>query len=455
MYHSPGPHQAGRPSVTGPTPPPQGHGPPPTPTPAAQAQPAPSPNPPATQPASSTPTSGPPKAMNQQSTQLQTQNAPPPSQPASAAPSPKTPVQTPRSDQKQPSQPPGGRQSTTDPVIQMLAARAASDPQLKELMKVVATSKASPEQLKEFQAHIDEFNEVVRRQEAERQAKSEELSSSKTSSDPAVPVSAEGAKEMKSDSKPPTPQQAIPVQTPKPAPAPAPAAAHPSTYSTPQAPPRPPAHPPASGLPGVMHTFPHQAHGSNMGGPTGAYVGYHAPPPPPRPEPIIKHIVLEITSTPSGSQPASTDRWLFPEYAVLELRQGGLEMLCSFLVERRGSEILAGMGSQSAEEDIETPHTKWKAEQEYYVPVTMTVKATNHRTIETIARAAKLLPQVQEYMRKVLDKGERAPREYLVHQLPREVTVGADGTEGFVDSGVELASESSSEDDELKDVYGI
>jgi hypothetical protein len=46
----------------------------------------------------------------------------------------------------------------------MLAARAASDPQLKELMKVVATSKASPEQLKEFQVHIDEFNEVVRRQ---------------------------------------------------------------------------------------------------------------------------------------------------------------------------------------------------------------------------------------------------------------------------------------------------
>ncbi|KAK5306680.1 hypothetical protein LTR99_002372 [Exophiala xenobiotica] len=453
-YHSPGPHQVGRASLPGPTPPPQSHGLPPTPIPVAQAPPAPSPNPPATQPSSSsTPPSGPPKPTSQEAMPVQTQSAPPPSQSASVAPSPKTSAQTPLSDQKQPSQPPSGRQSTTDPVIQMLAARAASDPQLKELMKVVATSKASPEQLKEFQAHIDEFNEVVRRQEAERPAKNEELPSSKTPSIPAVPASAEGEKDIKPESKPPTPQQANPVQTPKPVPTSA--AAHPSTYSTPQAPPRPPAHPTANGLPGVMHTFPHQAHGPNMGGPTGGYMGYHATPPQPRPEPIIKHIVLEITSTPSGSQSASTDRWLFPEYAVLELRQGGLEMLCSFLVERRGSEILAGMGSQSAEGDSETSHTKWKADQEYYVPVTMTVKATNHRTIESIARAAKLLPQVQEYMKKVLDKGERAPREYLVHQLPREVTVGADGTEGFVDSGVELASESSSEDDELKDVYGI
>lgn len=124
-------------------------------------------------------------------------------------------------------------------------------------------------------------------------------------------------------------------------------------------------------------------------------------------------------------------------------------MLCSFLIERRGSNILDIMGGESSDED-----GKWKADQDYYEPVTMTVRATHHRTIETIARAAKLLPQVQEHMKNVLEKAERAPREYLVHQLPRE-NVGADTTEGFIDSGVELGNESPSEDDELKDVYGI
>ena len=69
---------------------------------------------------------------------------------------------------------PAAPRATSDPVIQMLAARAASDPYLKELMKVVATSKASPEQLREFQRHIDEFNAVVKKQEAERAEKEKE-----------------------------------------------------------------------------------------------------------------------------------------------------------------------------------------------------------------------------------------------------------------------------------------
>lgn len=185
----------------------------------------------------------------------------------------------------------------------------------------------------------------------------------------------------------------------------------------------------------------------------GGFMGYHAPPPPPRPEPIIKHIVMELTSTPSSTQPACPDRWLFPEHAVLEIRFGGLEMLCSFLVERRGSQLLAGMGPHSTERDGDGGQVKWKPEQEYYETVTMTVKATHHRTIETIARAAKPLPVVQDYMKQVLGRAERAPKEYLIHQLPREI--GSEGTEAFVDSGVELGNESPSEDDDLKDVYGI
>lgn len=53
-----------------------------------------------------------------------------------------------------------------DPAIQMLANRAATDLHLKELMKVVAQSRASTDQLRRFQAHVDEANAAVKRQQA-------------------------------------------------------------------------------------------------------------------------------------------------------------------------------------------------------------------------------------------------------------------------------------------------
>ncbi|OAL19323.1 hypothetical protein AYO22_09867 [Fonsecaea multimorphosa] len=382
----------------------------------------------------------------------------PPMQPSHEQP------QTPRPESR-PNPPPGPRGSTTDPVIQMLAARAASDPQLKELMKIVATSRASPEQLKEFQAHIDEFNEVIRRQEAERVAKSESRPPSQQP--PSTRTVVETSTQSPLESKPPVASPVPPGPPSNPSPVAAsgrsstfdPSQPQPRQHPSPAPPGPPPAGPPVGPgvLPGVMHTFPHPPPPNGRGGPMGSYIGYHPqppPPPPPRPEPFIKHIVMEITSVPSGNQAACPDRWLFPEHAVLEIRPGGLEMLCSFLVERKGSQMMAG--SEPAGENGEMDG-KWQAEQEYYQPVTMSIKALNHRTIETIAKAAKILPVVQEHMKAVMSKKQRAPVEYLVHQLPRERShVGVEGAEtGFVDSGVELGSDSASEDDELKDVYGI
>ena len=43
----------------------------------------------------------------------------------------------------------------------MLATRASSDPELKSLMKEVATGNATQEQLKVFQGHIDELTKVI------------------------------------------------------------------------------------------------------------------------------------------------------------------------------------------------------------------------------------------------------------------------------------------------------
>ena len=324
-------------------------------------------------------------------------------------------------------------------------------------MKIVATSRATTEQLKEFQSHIDEFNEVIKRQEAERAAKSEEHPTSQPSPSPAVVESSRSS--AVAESKPATPSQVNPAPPPNPPPSTPPAQA--AVYNA--APNRPhQQQPPAAlsstgpgALPGLMHPIPQPTPAAGRGGPIGGYVGY-PPPPPARPEPLIKHVVMEITSVPSGGHSACPDRWLFPEYAVLEMRPGGLEMICSFLVERKGSQIVSSASTEAAGAD-DGAEGKWKAGEEYYQPVSLTIKALNHKTIETIAKAAKTLPAVQQYMKEAMMKKKRAPVDYLVHQLPRERGhVSGDSMEsGFVDSGVELASGSESEDDELKDFYGI
>ncbi|KAK6428518.1 hypothetical protein LTR95_015334 [Oleoguttula sp. CCFEE 5521] len=62
----------------------------------------------------------------------------------------------------QPAPPPAAqKKSSPDPVISMLATRASSDPDLKALMKEVATGKATQDQLRVFQKHIDELTLLI------------------------------------------------------------------------------------------------------------------------------------------------------------------------------------------------------------------------------------------------------------------------------------------------------
>lgn len=450
------------------------------PAPLGHANPPPTPQ----QPPSASPTPAIP--VKRESTMTPSPAAPPPTAPRPAVPTaaltapPDPPKQHAVSAPvEKPNSQPSTKASTPDPVIQMLAARAASDSRLKELMKVVATSKASQVQLKEFQAHIDEFNQVIRKQEAERSAKagvnpapkSTMASTGSSQQDKGTNAKAEvqPATPKFATPKPPTPAQspAVPVSTSTPG------ASHPPAYKpqpkpTPPPPPQQQVPPPgAATLPGVMHRFP-PAPSAGPGRPMTGYMGYPPPPAPPapRPEPVIKHVVFEITSAPSATQSACPDRWLFPAHAVLEIRPSGLEMLCSFLVEKKGTETkttIGGGGDGESTADDETgsgsqSQGKSTADKEYYQPVTMMIKVTQHKTIATIAQAAKPLATVQGYMKEVMTKKERAPSEFLVHQLPREksevVSEGVD--KGFVDSGVEIGSASDSEEeDELKDVYGI
>lgn len=310
---------------------------------------------------------------------------------------------------------PAAPKLNSDPVIQMLAARAATDPQLKDLMKVVATSKANAEQLKEFQKHIDEFNGVVKRQEAERQER-ERAAAAQAAQSAQVGTAQPGTPQPAGSVNTPSQRPGSAITTPASAPgttAPSTAAAQPAIYNTPR--------PPSQQMPNFNAA-------------------------PPKVEPHIKHIVIEFTG-----EGASTDRFLFPAFAALDMTYGAFEMLASFFVERKGSDMIASLGETDPEE-LAAAQAKWKPDVEYYQPVTITVRATKHLTIETIARAAKTLPEVQEHMKKVLETKTRAPVEYLVHQLPREKPATDEPSADMVDSGVDMGSED--DDDELKGWYG-
>jgi hypothetical protein len=293
----------------------------------------------------------------------------------------------------------------TDPVIQMLASRAATDPHLKELMKQVATSKASPSQLKEFQSHIDEFNALIKRQEAEGKRPG--------------PI------------RPPTKSS---TSASKPAP---PAASHPAMYSTPT--------PPAGRGTPIYSTAPPHAH-------TG-YPPYPPPPasrPTPRPEPAITAIVFEFVTPPSYNSPASQDRWLFPAHAVLDTPHSGrgLEMIVSWFVERTGLQIKTSLGITPQDE---MGSQKWKDEVTYFQPVTMKLNSAVHKPLMTIAVNARSLVEVQRYMEGVMESKVRVKEEWLALRLPRPGVEAVSEGEGekFRDSGVEVE-----EEDELKDFYG-
>jgi hypothetical protein len=335
-------------------------------------------------------------------------------------------------------------QSTTtqtgpDPVIRLLATRAASNPDLKALMKVVASSKATQEQLKLFQSHIDELNVMIRQQQGlvtppnSHNGPGDQKLPRLTQLDGPIDHIPSPSHPFVDEKSRPSP---YPAQKPQPVP-------------PPQSQPRP------SGRIGPL------------GPPLTAPPYPHYPPPQqkmPVAEPRFKAIVLEFTTPASSATPASQDRYLFPEYAVLDtpMNGQGLEMICSFLVVRKGSDLLVMQPTEG--NPARTPVgglIRWKADEEYYQPVTMIIKTSQHRILETIARAAKPLSEVQSKMKEIMQSKTRVKDEWLVMRLPREKGMAPEGQggrdRGFVDSAVEMedGGEIGDEDDELKTFYGI
>ncbi|KAL8932959.1 MAG: hypothetical protein Q9216_006593 [Gyalolechia sp. 2 TL-2023] len=249
----------------------------------------------------------------------------------------------------------------TDPVIQMLATRAASDHNLKALMKVVASGHATHEQLREFQDHIDELNSLIKGRE------------SVTQSTP--------------DQNPRAPPPPLPVQSHLSAPSPSPLQQPPASVSSTPYTPLPPV-PKQVKLEAQTQT--HQF--SHMVQPPKTKTAMSIPY---KPDNISMVFDLCLNG----------DRFIFPRNSILEYLPGGMQVVVSFLVIRKGNAAAA-----TGEYDKTTT---------YYEPVTMRLLASNPKYLESLTRAVAPPEEVRKYMTGVFDKMSPAKAAFLMTRLPK------------------------------------
>lgn len=176
-----------------------------------------------------------------------------------------------------------------DPVISMLATRASSDPELKALMKEVATGNANPDQLKIFQGHIDELTKTIN----EKKKKEDEDAATGQASTPTAQQD-----EVIQYDGPSESGQAANKQ------------AQQRLYQK------------------AQPVYQHQHIWSPQSSPA------------PAPIPVPKHPTLILAFTTTG---ATEDRFLFPQNSILE-SLSPQHLLVSFLVTRKGREAADAAG---------------------------------------------------------------------------------------------------------------
>ena len=256
---------------------------------------------------------------------------------------------------------------STDPVIQMLATRAASDPTLKALMKIVASGKATQTQLQDFQKQIDELNQVLQIRKD--------------------PLKSEG---------PPKglPPPHTPTATPKSEPT---SQARPNSIAS-VAPTS--ASSPATNLT-TGYTAPNLQTMMTKTEPLNQYYSsipqFVKPKVPYTPKYEPTALVFEFSA-------GTGDRFLFPRHSILEYLPGGTQVIASFLITRKGSASTSGT---------------YKPSVEYYQPVTVRLSTSNQRILEPIARILAPIGESREHMEHVMNRMMPAESVFLATQLPR------------------------------------
>ncbi|KAK3305659.1 uncharacterized protein B0T15DRAFT_434734 [Chaetomium strumarium] len=321
----------------------------------------------------------------------------------------------------------------TDPIILMLAEKAGTDPQLRELMKRVAQGDAAKPELERFQAIIDAISLETKRNGSTTVPSAERLLvDGKTVQYFADEVRAildivlsSNPKQTSVDLRPPVGSDPLVVMLVKAAlddlrlrdtvrriaenkphfsdatdlkvkldnlrsklvkdrePQRVPLSASPSPAPTKSNGP-PGSHPAPSG--GTSQSpAPQQALRSK------------GPPPPPKPD--ISAVVFEFAG-------GTGDRYLFPKFSLLEYVQvpSGQQVIASFLLVRKGSK---------AEYPLADP------ELDYYEPMTIRLFAHTGRHLEHLARVVAPPDEVRRYMDDVMARMTRAEYILLAMRLPR------------------------------------
>ncbi len=245
-----------------------------------------------------------------------------------------------------------------DPVIQMLAERAATDPELKALMRIVANGHASPDELKRFQSHIDDLTRLQKARQAAAQ-----------------------------------------------------------TQPTPQPPNQTPPQPPAAVV--VAPSAPVTGNATPSSAPLAAASAKATPAPPPptiKPEPQIQPQPQALRSkgpVPPKSDIAgvvfefvggSGDRFLFPKFSILEYLPGP-QVVASFLIVRKGS-------------SSDCP--SYNPDLDYYQPITIRIYSSQARQLDALQKVVAPAEEVQRYMNDIMDNATRAEYVLLAMRLPRD-----------------------------------
>lgn len=243
-----------------------------------------------------------------------------------------------------------------DLFIKLLAMRAASNSELKALMKIVSTGNASQQQLDEFQVHVDSLHEHL----------SACNKPSQPAKDPPAVAQCPNAQQV--------PSQHSVASTTIPRPLPVKISELNKQYAS--------------------SVYPIKQE------PSPQYFSRYTQPSRPKSlaaqKPEISAIVFDLGG--------GGDRFLFPRFSILEYIPGGTQVIVSFLIIKKGG-VAAFKG--------------YKDSTSYYQPVTMRLMAQNPRVLEPLARVVAPPDEVKTHMNSVFDTMNRAENVFLAVQLPR------------------------------------
>ncbi|XWW95206.1 hypothetical protein V2A60_003160 [Cordyceps javanica] len=316
--------------------------------------------------------------------------------------------------------------ATTDPVIALLAQKASTDPELRDLMKRVAVGQAKPGELAHFQKIIDQLNAEYKSKGGQQGPSADRLlvdgRTVKYFADEVHTildiVLASNPHQKSSELRPPPGSDPLVVLLVKTAL---------EDMRTKDMIRRiaegRPGNTDATDLKDILDRLNRDAKTAPQ--------GFHAPPPPrqltpngvpnngmrmqqPHMNTMNSQQPMRTKAPASASRPdiaavvfdfGAGDRFLFPKFSILEFlpTPAGQQVVASFLIVRKGSTSEYGGDPQL----------------DYYQPVTIRLQTTTGRHLENLARVVAPQDEVRRYMDDVMDNMTRAEYVLLAMQLPR------------------------------------